>query len=238
LKEFAVKIIDKSHFSEKDKSNLKNEISILKLVSHPNIIHMDGLYETRTHIYFVIELIEGGDLLTNILQRHVYSDFELGNLAKTIGECLGYLHELGIIYRDIKPENILCDHYIGKLILTDFGLSQMILPNSKLSDQCGTLDYISPEILTKQNYGIETDIWSLGIILYLVYYGKLPFVGSNDIEIINNIKLKEPIYSENKNKLVNDLISKLLDKNPKTRITAHEILSHPFIVNYSKKTKI
>jgi tRNA A-37 threonylcarbamoyl transferase component Bud32 len=232
-REYAVKIIDKSHFNDIDKINLKNEISILKLVSHPNIIHMDGFYESKTHIYFVIEFIEGGDLLTNILKRSVYSDVELKNLAKTIGECLGYLHELGIIHRDIKPENILCDNVTGKLILTDFGLSQMILPNNKLSDPCGTLDYVAPEVLELGGYGMETDVWSLGIILYLVYYGRLPFTGLDDLDTINNIKHKEPIYSDNKNKNANDLISKLLDKNPKTRITAHEILSHPFIISHN-----
>lgn len=230
-KEFAVKIIDKSHFNDKDKINLKNEISILKLVSHPNIIHMDGFYESKTYLYFVIEFIGGGDLLENILRRSIYTDVELKHLAKTIAECLAYLHELGIVHRDIKPENILCDNITGKLILTDFGLSQMILPDFKLSDTCGTLDYVAPEILELGGYGMETDIWSLGIILYLVYYGKLPFTGLNDLEIINNIKNVEPIFSDDKNKLANDLISKLLDKKQKTRITAHEILSHPFILS-------
>lgn len=229
-KEFAVKIIDKSHFDDIDKLNLKNEISILKLVSHPNIIHMEGFYESSTHIYFIIDLIESGDLFTNIINRKVYSDIELAKFVKILAECLAYLHELGIIHRDIKPENILCDNITGKLILTDFGLSQMILPNSKLSDVCGTLDYVAPEMLIDKSYGIETDIWSLGIVIYLLYYGKHPFEGIDDLEILNNIKYKEPIYLEKKNKLANDLISKLLDKNPKTRITAQKILSHPFIL--------
>lgn len=228
-KEFAVKIIDKSHFNENDKLNLKNELSILKLVSHPNIIHMDGFYESKKYIYFVIEYVQGGDLLSNLMNKNVYSDLELKKLTKTIAECLAYLHELGIVHRDIKPENILCDNSTGKLILTDFGLSQMILPNNKLLDTCGTLDYVAPEVLEFQGYGMETDIWSLGIILYLVYYGKLPFIGTNDLDTIDNIKFKEPFYLENKK--ANDLISRLLDKNPKTRINAQEILSHPFIKN-------
>ena len=146
-----------------------------------------------------------------------------------MGECLAYLHELGIIHRDIKPENILVDNQTNKLILTDFGLSQVILPGSKLSDTCGTLDYVAPEVLSPQGYGYETDIWSLGIILYLVYYGKLPFSAPDDKTTINKILYLEPEFSDNKNPLANDLISKLLDKNPQNRITAKEILTHPFI---------
>lgn len=228
-KEFAVKIISKENLNSKDKINLKNEISILKLVSHPNIIHMDGFYETQSHLYFVIELIKGGDLFENIVNRPRFNDIELKKLAKTLGECLAYLHSLGIAHRDIKPENILCDNITGRLILTDFGLSQIILPDSQLSDTCGTLDYVAPEILLKYGYGYSTDIWSLGIILYLVYYGNLPFTGKDDLDTINNILMVEPIYSENKNYLANDLISKLLDKNTLNRITAKEILLHPFL---------
>ena len=230
-KQFAVKIISKENFTEKEKANLKNEISILKLVSHPNIIHMDGFYETQTHIYFVIEFIQGGDLFSNIVNRPRFTDLELKKLAKTMGECLAYLHELGIIHRDIKPENILLDTRTDKLILTDFGLSQVILPGSKLSDTCGTLDYVAPEVLSPQGYGYETDIWSLGIILYLVYYGKLPFSAPDDISTINKILSWEPEFSDTKNHLANDLISKLLDKNPQNRITARELLTHPFILS-------
>jgi calcium-dependent protein kinase len=90
---------------------------------------------------------------------------------------------------------------------------------------------VAPEILNFQGYGMETDMWSLGIILYLVYYGELPFVGSNDVDTIDNILSKKPIFNNLKNSLANDLVSKLLDKNPKTRITAREMLSHPFILS-------
>lgn len=229
---FAVKIISKENLDSTNKLNLKNEISILKLVSHPNIIHMDGFFETQDKIYFVIELIADGDLFNNIVNRKTFDDFELQKLAKTIAECLAYLHELGIVHRDIKPENILYDKQSDRLVLTDFGLAHILLPNSKLVDTCGTLDYVAPEILNSQGYGCETDIWSLGIILYLVYYGKLPFCSDSDTTTIYNILNQEINIGENKNMLANNLILKCLNKNPKKRISAKEILTHPFILSF------
>lgn len=230
---FAVKIISKENINTQDKTNLKNEISILKLVSHPNIIHMDGFFETKDKIYFVIEYIEDGDLFNNILGKKTFTDIELQKLATILASCLAYLHELGIVHRDIKPENILMEKQSGRIILTDFGLAQIVLPNTKLSDVCGTLDYVAPEIIDIKEfgYGIETDIWSLGIVLYLVYYGKLPFYSESDNETINSILTKEIYLSENKNIFANDLILKCLNKNPKNRIKAQDILLHPFITN-------
>lgn len=227
-KVFAVKIINKQHFTEKDKEHLKIELSILKLVCHPNIIHMDCFYETSNYIYFVMEYIEGGDLLNYIIKRSLYTDSELKVLIKNIAECLAYIHDLGIIHRDIKPENILCDK--ERLVLTDFGLSQFIMPNFKLSETCGTLDYVAPEVIYELGYGKESDIWSLGVICYLVYYGQMPFTGENDCETFDNIYLKKPIFSNSKNILANELIEQMLDKNPKTRISAQKILSHMFIM--------
>ena len=226
---FAVKIISKENLDSTNKANLKNEISILKLVSHPNIIHMDGFFETQDKIYFVIELIEDGDLFNNIVNRKTFDDFELKKLAKTIAECLAYLYELGIVHRDIKPENILYDIKSDKLVLTDFGLAHIVLPNSKLIDTCGTLDYVAPEIINHQGYGCEADIWSLGIILYLVYYGRLLFCADTEADTINNILNQEIYINENKNIMANDLILKCLNKNPKKRISAKQILTHPFI---------
>ncbi len=229
-KPFAVKIINKETFTEIDKEHLKTELSILKLVCHPNIIHMDCFYERSNNIYFVMDLIEGGDLLNSIIKRSLYNDDELRMLIKNIAECLAYIHDLGIVHRDIKPENILCDG--NRLILTDFGLSKFVMPDYQLSETCGTLDYVAPEVIYKLGYGKESDIWSLGVICYLVYYGQLPFTGDNDSETFDNIYLKNPLFLNTKNILANELIKKMLDKNPKTRISAQEILNHKFMYNF------
>lgn len=230
-KKFAVKIINKNNFIEIDREYLKTELSIFKLVCHPNIIHMHCFYESFDNIYFVMVFIEGGDLLNYIVKRTLYNDNELKMFIKNMSECLAYIHDLGIVHRDIKPENILCDG--DRLILTDFGLSKFAMPDFQLSETCGTLDYIAPEVIYKLGYGKESDIWSLGVISYLVYYGEPPFIGKNDIETIDNIYLKQPIFINTKNKLANELIEKMLDKNPKTRISAQEILQDKFIIGMS-----
>lgn len=230
---FAVKVINKKNFTENDKKHLKTELSILKLVCHPNIIHMDCFYERDDNIYFIMDFIEDGDLLNHITNRPLYTDNELKKLIQNISECLAYIHDLGIVHRDIKPENILCDG--ERLILTDFGLSQFVsqfvMPDFQLLEICGTLDYVAPEVIYNLGYGTESDIWSLGVICYLVYYGRMPFTGENDNETVDNIYLKHPGFLNTKNTLANDLIEKMLDKNPKTRITAQEILNHAFMLN-------
>lgn len=227
-KQFAVKIISKAKFTETDKEHIKNELSILKLVCHPNIIHMDCFYESNTNIYFVMDFIEGGDLLNHIVKRRPYDDIELRIFIKNIAECLAYIHDLGIVHRDIKPENILCDG--NRLILTDFGLSKFVMPDYKLSELCGTLDYVAPEVVNNIGYGKESDVWSLGVICYLIYYGQMPFTGDTDMETVQNIYLKHPLFLSTKNALANELIEKMLNKKPKTRITAQEILIHKFII--------
>lgn len=229
-KQFAVKIINKTNFTKSDREHLKTELSILKLVCHPNIIHMDCFYESNDNVYFVMEFIEGGDMLNYIIKRPLYNDNELKVFIKNISECLAYIHDLGIVHRDIKPENILCDG--DRLVLTDFGLSKFVMFDFQLSETCGTLDYVAPEVIYKLGYGKESDIWSLGVICYLVYYGQLPFTGENDVETFDNIYLKQPLFLDTKNILANELIAKMLDKNPKTRITAQEILSHKFMYNF------
>jgi len=227
---YAVKIISKKNLNDRMLFHIRNELSILKLVCHPNIIHMDSFYETDTTFYFVFDFIEGGDLLTNIEKRNIFNVKELKEFIKNMSECLAYLHELGIIHRDIKPENILCDN--NRLILTDFGLSEFLLPETKLYEPCGTIDYVAPEVINQKGYSKESDIWSLGVISYLLYYGKMPFNAENNEEILLKIVNEEPYFDEDKNLYANNLLIKMLDKNPKTRITAQEILSNYFIISY------
>ncbi|CAE7669535.1 mlkA, partial [Symbiodinium microadriaticum] len=181
---YAVKIIEKATIEPEEKSLLRTEIAVLKLVNHPNIIKLEGIYETRSHMYIVMEKLLGGELFERIVGKPRFSEEDAAKLIRPLLESVAYLHDLGIVHRDIKPENILCGENLDELKIADFGLSKMLLPKEKMDTACGTLSYVAPEVLTMQGYGQEADLWSVGVIMFLVLCGKLPFDGNNHDEII------------------------------------------------------
>jgi len=183
-KHCAVKIIEKSTITADEKALLRTEIAVLKLVKHPNIIRMEGLYESKDHIYIVMEMLKGGELFERIVGRPRFTELEAAKLLRPLLESVAYLHDLGIVHRDLKPENILCGEELEDLKIADFGLSKMVLPTEKMEAACGTLSYVAPEVLTAQGYGKEADLWSVGVILFLLLCGKLPFDGADTNEII------------------------------------------------------
>ena len=166
-----------------------------------------------------------------------FSEVEAAKIIRPLLESVAYLHDLGIVHRDIKPENILCGQELDDLKIADFGLSKMILPKEKMDNACGTLSYVAPEVLTMQGYGKEADLWSVGVIMFLLLCGKLPFDGDDHNEIIRNtiqaeLKVNPAIW----NKLTNEsknLMTSLLNKNPKERITAREALKSPFMQKFA-----
>lgn len=237
-KHCAVKIIDKRTIDPEDKGLLRTEIAVLKLVEHPNIIELEGIYECKNFIYIVMEKLTGGELFERLIGRPRLSEVEAARLLKPLLEAVAYLHDLGIAHRDLKPENILCGDTLEEVKIADFGLSKMVLPKEKMEGACGTLSYVAPEVLTQQGYGVQADIWSMGVILFLVMCGKLPFDGDDQNEIIRKTVNSEPMVNPTVwNKLskdARDMLMQMLQKNPKIRITARDTLHHPFIVNNAK----
>lgn len=226
---YAVKIINKKIFENIKKEQIFNEIAILKLVDHPNIIHLKNTYESKTHYYIVIELIKDGDFLEYISKKPCFNENNLKIVMKQILEAVAYLHEYGIVHCDIKPENILYDKTTGNIIkLTDFGLSKMIFSNQKIESSSGTLAYVAPEALTDVEYGMESDLWSVGIIMYLLVHGRLPFDGKLPYEVINSILINKPPIKKTLSVELQDILTKLLEKNPKNRISAKDALNHSF----------
>lgn len=233
---FAVKIIEKAKIEPEEKALLRTEIAVLKLVNHPNIIKMEGIYESRTHMYIVMEKLTGGELFERIVGRPRFTEDEAAKLIRPLLESVGYLHDLGIVHRDIKPENVLCGENLDEVKIADFGLSKMVLPTEKMDTACGTLSYVAPEVLTMQGYGQEADIWSIGVILFLILCGKLPFDGANHDDIINatikaEIRVSPGVWNALSEE-ARDIIKKVLHKDPKERISARAALRHPWLIKH------
>lgn len=235
LERKAVKIIEKATMDAEEKELLRAEIAIMKLVNHPNIIRMESLYESRTDIFIVMELHNGGELFDRIVGRPRFTEDEAFTVIFPLAESVAYLHEMGIVHRDLKPENILCGSSIGDIKIADFGLSKLVLPDEIMKLPCGTLSYVAPEVLTLNGYGREADIWSVGTIMYLLLRGRLPFDGETREEIIEStingtLDTEDEVWQAY-TKEGQDLMLGMLSKDIKKRMTAAQVLDHPWIVS-------
>ncbi len=230
---YAVKIINKNELKPEEKELLRTEIAILRLVQHPHIIRLEDVFETGGTMYIVMELIKGGELFDNIVGRSRFTEDEARQLIKPLVDAVAYLHSLGIVHRDIKPENILCGDKVHDVSIADFGLSKLVHPNEVMTMPCGTLTYVAPEVLSMQGYHMEADMWSIGVIMYLVVRGRLPYDGDEQQAIVQRI-LHEPLdFSSGVwahwSKRGVEFIQKLLEKNPSRRLTARQALQHPWL---------
>ncbi|KAK1937738.1 putative myosin light chain kinase [Phytophthora citrophthora] len=227
----AVKIIDKSKLQPTEKELLRTEIAILKLVRHPNIIRLYDVYEDRQYIFIVTELVSGGELFNRIVGRARYTEAEARVVMRPLLESVNYLHRLGIVHRDLKPENILCGDSLTDLKIADFGLSKLVHPEELMKMPCGTLNYVAPEVLALVGYGREADIWSLGVIMYLLLRGELPFYGKAKSEVIQKtlhaeINLETDAAWRSVSPAGKSLLRGLLTKDPAQRLTAQNALLH------------
>ncbi|OIW21817.1 hypothetical protein TanjilG_11552 [Lupinus angustifolius] len=229
---YACKTIPKKKLLiEKDYEDVRREVQIMHhLAETPNVVKIHGTYEDSSSVHLVMEFCEGGELFDRILTKGHYSEREAAKLMKTVVEVVETCHSLGVMHRDLKPENFLFDSVQedAKLKAIDFGLSVFYQPGATRNDAAGSLYYIAPEVLQK-NYGPEMDVWSAGVILYILLCGDLPFQTRTEISGGELKFQKEPWPSISDS--AKDLIRKMLDRNPKTRLTAHEVLCHPWIVD-------
>lgn len=234
-KEFAVKIINKSAMAE-NRENIMTEITILKNVHHPNIINLHHVFENRHKIYLVMELLEGGELFDLIVKRGCLTEAETSKVMRQVIQAVAYLHMKRICHRDLKPENILLGRKgdIETVRITDFGLSK--ISDHMLHTACGTPSYVAPEILTDDAYGFEVDMWSCGVILYVLLCGFPPFYADNDAELhrlIQSASYSFPSpYWDDISDTAKDLIRRLLVVDPSKRLTPVQTLCHPFITNH------
>ncbi|ETB62025.1 AGC protein kinase [Plasmodium yoelii 17X] len=231
---YAMKILRKDNIvSQNQFEHTKVEKNILKCVSHPFIVKMYYSFQTSKKLYFILEYCPGGELFFHLSKLTKFTENIARFYISEIIMALQYLHKLNIIYRDLKPENVLLDKY-GHIRLTDFGLSkECISDNNSAKSLCGTPEYLSPEIIHQTGHGKSADWWSLGIMLYEMVTGHLPFNGESRDILFENIKYKKIKISNRLSPEIADLLKKLLQKNPQKRLgsgitDAEEIKKHPF----------
>lgn len=230
----AIKILDK--YEEDDEQTLKfrQEIKIISGLIHENIVQFYRLEEDEENFYVIMELVGGGELFDYIIDNGVVKESDTVCVIAQVCKAIEYMHSMGIIHRDLKPENLLfkdSDHRVVKI--ADFGESKSF-KDGQLNTYCGTPDYMAPEIIRGELYGSEVDIWSIGVISYVMLAGFPPFDGENDIEVFTSIlSVRYDFPSPEWNKIsstAKNFIQSILLQNPKQRLTASECLSHPWIM--------
>ena len=242
----AMKVINKDPNNSLDEQEIRNEIDILKKLSHPNIVKIYEFYVSNSHYYIVTEFCRDGELFSYI--KNKYSERQLAVLFYQVFSGLWYLHDNKILHRDIKLENIMIsqkekDNETGEELfwvkIIDFGTAKIFEKNKKEKDVVGSSYYIAPEVL-QQNYNEKCDTWSVGVILYMMLVGRAPFDGKDDEEII--LKINSADYNSKEPKLmkhspeVRDLVSKLLQKDTDKRYSAKEAIAHPWFQKYGGRS--
>ena len=232
----AMKVIKKSsHYNEEEEKEIINEINILRSMDHPNILKIFEFYSNEESYSLITEYCSGGELFKEIEDNGPFDEKYSAYVMYQIFSAINYCHNMNIIHRDLKPENILI---IGRnkngyptIKICDFGTSLIVKKGKKQKKFVGSSYYVAPEVL-KENYNEKCDVWSCGVILYILLSGKPPFGGDDDNEVMANISMGEcdmeckPFNRMSKN--VIDLIKKLLTKDKKKRISAQEALNHPW----------
>ncbi len=241
-KPVAVKIMAKKNMDKSDMELAKVEIDILKIAQHPNIIKLYDVFENENYIYIIMEYCSGGDLLS-YFEYHEYElpETKVCEIIHKLSMAVYYLHSYGIVHRDLKPENILMTDLSSNadMRLLDFGLSKIVGNDEKCTEPYGTLSFVAPEVLQGKPYDKSVDLWSIGIITFLLLCGYLPFDDKHSEREIARQTIQDPVPYESKiwNKLspeAKTFVDGLLQKKPEKRYTIKEVLEHPWIKKMDK----
>ncbi|XP_038892170.1 calcium-dependent protein kinase 1-like [Benincasa hispida] len=235
-KEYACKSIAKRKLvTEDDVEDVRREIQIMHhLAGHANVISIKGAYEDAVAVQVVMELCAGGELFDRIIQRGHYTERKAAELTRTIVGVVEACHALGVMHRDLKPENFL---FVSKeeeslLKTIDFGLSVFFKPGEKFNDVVGSPYYVAPEVLRKR-YGHEADVWSAGVIVYILLSGVPPFWAESEQGIFEEVLHGDLDFSSDPwpsiSDSAKDLVRRMLIRDPKKRLTAYEVLCHPWV---------
>lgn len=228
----AVKIIPRDRL--KLLPRFRDEVKIMKELEHPNIIRLFETFEDDAFIYLVMELCEGGELFDRIIATGFFGEREAACTVRQMLGALFYLHRRGVCHRDLKPENFLLSSSLPEadLKLIDFGLSARVQAGVALKTRSGTPYYVAPEVLSG-SYDEKCDLWSIGVLTYVLLCGYPPFNGNSDKDILVRVKSGKFVFPDSEWKTVSasakDFVSKLLELKPANRMSAKEALEHPWI---------
>lgn len=260
-RKFAMKVVEKKKFAMM-RTGLKTssdaamrEVEILQKCSHPNIVKCHAVFDTRKKLYILLDLVTGGELFERIVENGAFEESSARDIFRQLVHAVAYLHSRGISHRDLKPENILLEqvsssrsstasskggdpHEDGLIVkVSDFGMSRL-MQGHQMTTMAGTPHYVAPEVLTNsrngKGYGKEVDMWSLGVVLYVLLSAQLPFGdASSGMSVFDQVQRSEIVFAHhafgNVSRDAIDLIRKLLVRDPSTRLNATEVLVHPWL---------
>jgi len=235
--EVAIKCINKKNLKKDELQLLTREINIMQKLRHKSIIQLIDIFETPSELFLVLELVAGGELFDQIVERGSYSENDAASLIRQVLEGIDYMHKHGVVHRDLKPENLLCAA-ANVIKIADFGLSKDV-ESGNLQTSCGTPSYVAPEVLLGGQYDNEVDIWSIGVITYVLLCGFTPFYGDNQRQLFERIlhaKFDFPSPEwDDVSATAKDFVSKLLVVNPAERLSAEQAQQHPWLVEQAPK---
>ncbi|OII71297.1 calcium calmodulin dependent protein kinase [Cryptosporidium ubiquitum] len=238
--ERAIKIIRKTSVSTSSNSTLLEEVAVLKLLDHPNIMKLYDFFEDKRNYYIVMECYKGGELFDEIIHRMKFNEVDAAVIIRQVLSGVTYLHKHNIVHRDLKPENLLLESKDkdAMIKIVDFGLSAVFENQKKMKERLGTAYYIAPEVLRKK-YDEKCDVWSIGVILFILLAGYPPFGGQTDQEILKKVEKGKYTFDSPEWKSVSegakDLIKQMLQYDSQRRISAQQALEHPWIKEMCSK---
>lgn len=231
---YALKTIEKANIKkcQRNIQSVLQEIDILRKLQHSHVIKLHEVYESNKYIHLVLSYLDGGELFERIKSRHVYQEKTAMSVMKNMLEALRYMHANNVVHRDLKPENLILASKDNDydLRIADFGLASFVKEGELLKLRCGSPGYVAPEILEDVGYAENSDVFSAGVILYVLLTGRPVFRGYNLNEILLKNKRCEIEYPDKYWSKIShqakDIVAKLLNKNPHERISAAEALQH------------
>jgi len=232
---FAIKIVTKAKLSKEDEIALKDEIDVLKDMEHKHIIRLYDVFEEPQHYFMVTEKMMGGELFDRIVQKSYYNEKEARDTCEIIFSAIHYCHKMKVAHRDLKPENLLLtsENDDSDIKIADFGFAKRVEKPKSLTTQCGTPGYVAAEILEGKPYDTQADMWSIGVIVYILLGGYPPFIESNQRTLFRKIRKGQYEFHEEYwgqvSEDAKDLIRNLLTVDPDQRFDSSRALANKWI---------